>query len=398
MLVGAQVWSTAKAIALGHATVTVPVLAAVTIPATVGLLLFGGRGGLGGALLGCCLFAWPVWALSVSRWRRRVAGRVAEPSAVQRFAVLTGLIGPPGSVIEQAEKTIRVPVIWGALGAGLAFLAAFVLLVSRASTQLAVAFMAVGSLWIAGAIALDLRRSSSSSARIGVAASVAAAAAWVVLPRTATPAWGSAALLTLTTVFAFCSVALLALIPADPSARRRWTFVGLGIVSVVSLSASFASAASAIQSPKSSPASSVAIASPKVKATWASFQLGADKPHRTLSDGLQIADVVVGSGPAARSGDILTVRYIMWLGDGQQVDSTDAHGSSFTFTLGTGTVIQGWEEGMPGMALGGTRRLVIPPALAYGDRGAVDTSGTYVVPPNTTLVFIIQLLIDSPKR
>jgi len=117
-----------------------------------------------------------------------------------------------------------------------------------------------------------------------------------------------------------------------------------------------------------------------------------------MADGLQITDVTTGSGTVARSGDVLTVRYIMWLSDGKQVDSSDAAGESFTFTLGTGMVIQGWDEGLLGMAAGGTRRLVIPPPLAYGDRGATTASGVYVVPPNTTLVFYIRLLSDTPNQ
>lgn len=109
-----------------------------------------------------------------------------------------------------------------------------------------------------------------------------------------------------------------------------------------------------------------------------------------------ITDVEPGLGTAAKPGDVLTVRYIMWLSDGRQVDSTDAAGRAFTFTLGKGDVIQGWDEGVPGMATGGTRRLVIPPALAYGEGGTVDEAGTYVVPPNTTLVFVIQLMSITP--
>jgi len=136
----------------------------------------------------------------------------------------------------------------------------------------------------------------------------------------------------------------------------------------------------------------IAIASPKLTAMWASFTTGADQQHVTMADGLRVTDIVAGSGTSARAGDVLTVRYIMWLSDGRQVDSSDANGSSFTFTLGKGTLIQGWEEGVPGMATGGTRRLEIPPALAYGDQGAANQSGVYVVPPNATLVFIVQLL------
>ena len=147
---------------------------------------------------------------------------------------------------------------------------------------------------------------------------------------------------------------------------------------------------------KTSATPSIEIASPTVEATWASFTTGADKQHRTLEDGLQVTDVESGSGTVARSKDMLTVRYILWLSDGRQVDSSDAEGGSFKFTVGTGAVIRGWDEGVPGMAVGGTRRLVIPPALAYGDRGTANQSGVYVIPPNAILFFVIRLVADSP--
>jgi FKBP-type peptidyl-prolyl cis-trans isomerase len=140
-----------------------------------------------------------------------------------------------------------------------------------------------------------------------------------------------------------------------------------------------------------------ATASKKPNATWAAFGTGSNLTPTTLQDGLQVTDVQVGTGTLASSGDVLSVRYIMWLSDGKQADSSDAEGGAFQFTLGAGTVIKGWEEGVPGMRVGGMRRLVIPPLLAYGDSGAADASGGYVVPPNTTLVFIIQLISDTPR-
>jgi len=181
-----------------------------------------------------------------------------------------------------------------------------------------------------------------------------------------------------------------------PAGATSLSFVGVALVSAVCLSVACAPAAGTPSHPPRSAATpGIAIASPKVSASWASFATGADKPHRTTAGGLQISDVDSGSGTVARTGDLLTVRYIMWLSDAKQVDSSDAQGSPFKFTLGTGMVIQGWDEGVPGMAVGGTRRLVIPPNLAYGDRGVANASGVYVVPPNTTLVFIIQLVSDA---
>ena len=174
------------------------------------------------------------------------------------------------------------------------------------------------------------------------------------------------------------------------------SLVGVAIMSAVYLGVSCTpSAGSSPHHARSSATPGVAIATPRVVATWASFATGADKPRSTAGDGLEISDVDMGNGKVAQKGDLLTVRYIMWLSDGRQADSSDAQGSPFKFTIGTGMVIPGWDEGVPGMAVGGTRRLVIPPSLAYGDRGAANAAGVYVVPPNTTLVFIVQLVSDA---
>jgi FKBP-type peptidyl-prolyl cis-trans isomerase FkpA len=106
-------------------------------------------------------------------------------------------------------------------------------------------------------------------------------------------------------------------------------------------------------------------------------------------------DVVVGTGASADAGDSITVDYTGWLYDPDAVDhkglqfESTIGASPFTFTLGAGQVIDGWDEGVPGMQVGGTRRLVIPPALGYGPvrRGAI--------PANATLVFDITLN-DAP--
>jgi len=285
--------------------------------------------------------------------------------------------------------------MWAILGAGVAVLAAFVVLASKGSLAIAIASMAVGSLCLAVGAAYDRRRLGSAMATIAVCASIAAAVAWLLLPRVPVPAWTAAGTVTLTTAFALFLIGLLIWLPgAGQPDRRRWTAAGLVAISLVSLAVSGVSAARFLVQPAAtSKTSPIAVASPAVVATWASFKTGTDKPHQTLADGLQITDFEPGIGSGAKRGDVLTVRYIMWLSDWRQVFSSDAAGQPFTFTLGTGEVLQGWEEGVPGMAAGGTRRLVIPPALAYGDGGTVDeSSGAYVVPPNTTLVFIIQLV------
>lgn len=102
-------------------------------------------------------------------------------------------------------------------------------------------------------------------------------------------------------------------------------------------------------------------------------------------------DLRVGSGVAATSSSTVTVNYTGWLYDPTKVDGkglefdTTTGGQPLTFTLGTATVIPGWDQGIPGMQVGGLRRLVIPPSLAYG------ASRFNVVPPNATLVFEVEL-------
>jgi FKBP-type peptidyl-prolyl cis-trans isomerase FkpA len=103
--------------------------------------------------------------------------------------------------------------------------------------------------------------------------------------------------------------------------------------------------------------------------------------------GLVIEDLEVGDGAQAKSGDKVSVHYTGWLTNGTKFDSSIDRGRPFEFTLGAGGVIQGWDEGVAGMKVGGKRKLTIPPELAYG---AQDSGG--VIPPNATLVFEIELL------
>ena len=111
----------------------------------------------------------------------------------------------------------------------------------------------------------------------------------------------------------------------------------------------------------------------------------------TTPSGLQYEDTVVGSGATASSGQRVTVHYTGWLWqDGQagaKFDSSKDRGQPFVFNLGAGMVIRGWDEGVAGMQIGGTRRLLIPAALGYGARGAGG-----VIPPNATLLFEVDLL------
>jgi FKBP-type peptidyl-prolyl cis-trans isomerase FkpA len=103
--------------------------------------------------------------------------------------------------------------------------------------------------------------------------------------------------------------------------------------------------------------------------------------------GLAIEEVVVGDGASAAAGQKVTVHYTGWLTDGRKFDSSKDRGAPFVFALGRRQVIAGWDEGVQGMRVGGTRKLTIPPELGYGARGAGS-----VIPPGATLVFEVELL------
>lgn len=104
------------------------------------------------------------------------------------------------------------------------------------------------------------------------------------------------------------------------------------------------------------------------------------------ASGLYTQDLVVGTGTEATNGRILQVHYTGWLPDGTLFDTSRDTGQTFSFTLGQGRVIRGWEEGLVGMRVGGQRRLVIPSELGYGDTG----SGS--IPPNSVLIFDVELM------
>ena len=106
----------------------------------------------------------------------------------------------------------------------------------------------------------------------------------------------------------------------------------------------------------------------------------------TVTDsGLQIIDIEVGAGDAAKAGDTVTVHYTGWLTDGTKFDSSLDRGEPVSFSLEG--VIQGWQEGIPGMQVGGKRRLIIPPELGYGEAGFAP-----LIPPNAELIFDVELV------
>lgn len=106
-----------------------------------------------------------------------------------------------------------------------------------------------------------------------------------------------------------------------------------------------------------------------------------------LANGLEITDTVIGPGLEVRPGDIISVHYTGMLSDGTKFDSSLDRGEAFVTILGQGKVIRGWDLGIPGMKVGGKRRLVIPSDLAYGAEGAGG-----VIPPNAVLIFDVELL------
>lgn len=148
----------------------------------------------------------------------------------------------------------------------------------------------------------------------------------------------------------------------------------------------------AVTTPTPAPATAVACPSTTPAPTGSNPAATADSfsdsvTLTTLPDGLQYGDLSAGTGPVVAKGQNLTVQYTGWLTNGTLFDSSrKAGGSPFSFVIGNGAVIPGWDEGLLTMHVGGKRRLVIPPSLGYG------ASGSGPIPANATLVFEVELL------
>lgn len=144
-------------------------------------------------------------------------------------------------------------------------------------------------------------------------------------------------------------------------------------------------AASTACTKKSAETTSSSSAITSTGTTAATAPTGATPTYGPVTE-LKTEDLKVGTGAEATAGKTVSVHYTGWLTNGTKFDSSLDRNQPFTFTLGSGQVIKGWDQGVAGMKVGGKRRLLIPPQLAYGDRGVGP------IPPKSTLVFEVELM------
>ncbi len=175
------------------------------------------------------------------------------------------------------------------------------------------------------------------------------------------------------------------------------TFLGLAGLACSSLTAPpspepIASEAPPSMPAKPAPSASAAANIPTAHASAAPVPSAAPLPPLDPNAKLEMKDLTVGKGAAAKTGDKVTVHYVGTLQDGKKFDASKDHGKPFDFTLGEGQVIKGWDQGVVGMKVGGKRKLTIPSQLAYGDQGRPP-----VIPQRATLVFEVELLAINGK-
>lgn len=165
------------------------------------------------------------------------------------------------------------------------------------------------------------------------------------------------------------------------------TGTGIAVALAVIIAGGFLVLGTPLLNPFATPDNAIAVGTTtSLTATSSSMNLSL-APEEKLPTELVITDVVVGSGQEATPGSIVTVNYVGALPDGTVFDASANHGQPFSFPLGAGQVIQGWDQGVAGMKVGGKRRLVIPPNLAYGNQAVGG-----VIPANATLLFEVELV------
>lgn len=171
---------------------------------------------------------------------------------------------------------------------------------------------------------------------------------------------------------------------------RVWIAIALLVMLVAAMSG--CGTASAPQGTTTAASTEATAAQPATEPTPAAEATPASPPPAPpAEEKLKIKDIKKGTGAAAKSGVMVTVHYTGWRMDGTKFDSSVDRGQPYSFVLGTGQVIAGWDQGVDGMKVGGVRELIIPPSLAYGAMGTPDGS----IAPNATLKFRVEVLSVS---